>query len=50
MYLLFAKPVPGFDDLNWYEFDPQAHDDETPWYQYLPPRVSCFDISNEEGG
>ena len=28
---LFVKPVPGFDDLNWYEFDPQAahpHDDK----------------------
>ena len=28
---IFAKPVPGFDDLNWYEFDPQAphpHDDK----------------------
>ena len=28
---IFAKPVPGFDDLNLYEFHPQAphtHDDE----------------------
>ena len=28
---LFVKPVPGFDDLNLYEFDPQAahpHDDK----------------------
>ena len=21
---LLAVPVPGFDNLNWYEFDPQA--------------------------
>ena len=21
---VFAKPVPGFDELNWREFDPQA--------------------------
>ena len=28
---LLAVPVPGFDDLNWYELDPQAphpHDDK----------------------
>ena len=28
---LLADSVPGFDDLNWYKFDPKAphpHDDE----------------------
>ena len=50
--LLLAQPIPGFDDLNWNEFDPQAPHPYRQWllmtltYKFLKTYVEHFRVTS----